>query len=201
MSQNTFFQRYSVLRVLSCFNYAVSKSKLRHHFVPNRLIFITFLSQFFPFSLGTINNIKEAVSWISYTFLFVRMCKNPLVYGLKMDDVFNDPHLDSKRYDLIVEAAERLDDCMMTRYDRRSGNLAVTDLGRIASHFYIQHGTIEAFNNMLTSHLSDPEAMHVRLNLNSKHLFCLKIICPAIIPSLRSDLFLNSFWFENIFPL
>jgi activating signal cointegrator complex subunit 3 len=30
---------------------------------------------------GTINNIKEACSWLSYTFLFVRMTKNPVAYG------------------------------------------------------------------------------------------------------------------------
>ena len=41
------------------------------------------------------------------------------------------------------------------RYDRRSGNLAVTDLGRVASHYYIKCGTIEAFNTMLTAHLND----------------------------------------------
>ena len=33
--------------------------------------------------------------------------------------------------------------------------------GRIASHYYIKHGTIEAFNRMLAPHLSDPDALHV----------------------------------------
>ena len=42
-----------------------------------------------------------------------------------------------------------------------SGNLAVTDLGRIASHYYIKHSTIQAFNHMLAPHLSDPDAVHV----------------------------------------
>lgn len=40
---------------------------------------------------GTVTNIKEAATWLSYTFLFVRMCKNPLVYGLQFDDIFSDP--------------------------------------------------------------------------------------------------------------
>lgn len=110
---------------------------------------------------GTVSNIKEAASWLSYTFLFVRMCKNPMAYGLKHEEIFSDPRLEAKRIHLVQEAAELLDNCMMVRYDRRSGNLGVTDLGRIASHFYIKHGTIEAFNNMLTPHLSDPDAMHV----------------------------------------
>ena len=110
---------------------------------------------------GTVTNIREAASWLSYTFLHVRMKKNPIVYGLKFEDIFEDPSLDAKRVELVTIAAEKLDDCMMTRFDKRSGNLAVTDLGRIASHYYIKHGTIEAFNTMLGPHLSDPEALNV----------------------------------------
>lgn len=32
--------------------------------------------------LGTVTNIKEAVQWLSYTYMYSRMVKNPLVYGL-----------------------------------------------------------------------------------------------------------------------
>jgi len=63
--------------------------------------------------------------------------------------------------ELVTAAADTLDACMMARFDRRSGNLGVTDLGRIASHYYIKHGTIEAFNNMLMPNLNEAEGMHV----------------------------------------
>lgn len=33
-------------------------------------------------SLGTVTNVDEAVKWLSYTYLFVRMKANPLVYGI-----------------------------------------------------------------------------------------------------------------------
>lgn len=33
-------------------------------------------------SLGTVTNIEEAVKWLSYTYLYVRMRCNPLAYGL-----------------------------------------------------------------------------------------------------------------------
>ncbi len=110
---------------------------------------------------GTVNNIKEAASWLSYTFLFVRMCKNPLVYGIEYDTLYSDPQLEHKRLQLVRDAADLLDSCMMCRFDKRSGNLAVTNLGRIASHYYIKHGTIEAFNTMLSPHLNDVDALHV----------------------------------------
>lgn len=32
-------------------------------------------------SLGTIANVREAISWIGYTYLFVRMRREPFIYG------------------------------------------------------------------------------------------------------------------------
>lgn len=32
-------------------------------------------------SLGTVANIRDAVQWLGYTYLFVRMRMNPFVYG------------------------------------------------------------------------------------------------------------------------
>ena len=110
---------------------------------------------------GTINTIHEAVSWLSYTFLYVRMKQNPVAYGLKLEQLYEDPQLCEERLSLVTKAADILDRCMMTRYDNRSGNLGVTDLGRVASHYYIKYPTIEAFNTMLTPHLTDSEALHV----------------------------------------
>lgn len=110
---------------------------------------------------GTINNINEARMWLSYTFLFIRMRQNPIAYGLKFEDLFDDPQLEVERTNLVTKAAEILDRCMMCRFDDRSGNLGVTDLGRVASHYYIKYSTIEAFNTMLTAHLTDSEALYV----------------------------------------
>ena len=32
-------------------------------------------------------NVEEAVQWLSYTYLFVRMRLNPLAYGLDYDEI------------------------------------------------------------------------------------------------------------------
>ena len=37
---------------------------------------------FFP-----VTTVGEAVQWLSYSYLYVRMRKNPLVYGMKYQDV------------------------------------------------------------------------------------------------------------------
>ena len=31
---------------------------------------------------GTVSNLKEAVNWLSYTYLFIRMKQNPELYGV-----------------------------------------------------------------------------------------------------------------------
>ena len=38
-------------------------------------------------ALGTVTNIDEAVQWLNYTYLVVRMHKNPIVYGMSYNDV------------------------------------------------------------------------------------------------------------------
>ena len=100
-------------------------------------------------SLGTVTNVQEAVQWLSYTYLYVRMRKNPLVYGMKYQDVKEDPLLESKRTEIIREAARKLDKAKMIRFDERTGYLFPTDLGRTASQFYIKYDTIEVFNELL----------------------------------------------------
>lgn len=98
---------------------------------------------------GTVTNVREAVTWLSYTYLYVRMLRNPLAYGVTMLQKEEDPLLDAKRLKLITDSAQRLDECRMIRYNRESGNLAVTDVGRVASHYYVGHSSISTFNGVL----------------------------------------------------
>jgi len=111
--------------------------------------------------LGTVTNIKEASVWMSYTYLFVRMLKNPLVYGIGWDELRADPRLAAKRRAFIQHAAEQLEKSKMCRYDSASGNLYVTELGRVASHFYIKHESINVFNSSLKRHMSESEVLYM----------------------------------------
>ncbi|KAG2787421.1 Activating signal cointegrator 1 complex subunit 3 [Phytophthora cactorum] len=110
---------------------------------------------------GTVSNLDEACTWLSYTYLYVRMRKNPLAYGMKLDDVNDDPMLITRRRQLLMDAAEKLAACRMIKILREKVQLdsdqegkiafAVTSMGRVASHFYIQHTSIETFNDLLDS--------------------------------------------------
>jgi pre-mRNA-splicing helicase BRR2 len=38
--------------------------------------------------LGTVTNVSEAMEWLTYTYLYVRMCKAPTLYGILVDVCF-----------------------------------------------------------------------------------------------------------------
>ncbi|EOY19725.1 U5 small nuclear ribonucleoprotein helicase, putative isoform 2 [Theobroma cacao] len=107
--------------------------------------------------LGTVQNAREACNWITYTYLYVRMLRNPTLYGLPADVLSRDLTLDERRADLIHSAATILDKNNLVKYDRKSGYFQVTDLGRIASYYYITHGTISTYNEHLKPTMGDIE--------------------------------------------
>ncbi|KAK8597890.1 hypothetical protein V6N13_095285 [Hibiscus sabdariffa] len=107
--------------------------------------------------LGTVQNAREACNWIGYTYLYVRMSRNPTLYGLPADVLSRDSSLEERRADLIHSAATVLDKKKMVKYDRKSGYFQVTDLGRIASYYYITHGTISTYNEHLKPTMGDME--------------------------------------------
>lgn len=57
----------------------------------------------------------------------------------------------------IHSAATILDKNSLVKYDRKSGYFQVTDLGRIASYYYITHGTISIYNEHLKPTMGEIE--------------------------------------------
>ncbi|XP_012853916.1 PREDICTED: activating signal cointegrator 1 complex subunit 3 isoform X2 [Erythranthe guttata] len=110
-------------------------------------------------ALGTVTNVKEACAWLGYTYLFIRMKMNPLAYGIGWDEVIADPSLSLKQRALVSDAARSLDKAKMMRFDEKSGNFYCTELGRIASHFYIQYSSVETYNELMRRHMSDSEVI------------------------------------------
>ncbi|XP_010788399.1 U5 small nuclear ribonucleoprotein 200 kDa helicase [Notothenia coriiceps] len=111
--------------------------------------------------LGNVQTVKDAVNWLGYTYLYVRMLRNPTLYGVSHDDRSADPLLERRRIDLVHTAANVLDKNNLVKYDKRTGSFQVTDLGRIASHFYITHDSIQTYNQLLKPTLSEIELFRV----------------------------------------
>lgn len=111
--------------------------------------------------LGTIQNIKDAVQWLGYTYLYIRMLRQPQLYGISFDKLKEDPLLELHRADLIHTAALHLDRSGLVKYDRKSGHFQITELGRIASHYYCTHETMMTYNQLLKPTLSEIELFRV----------------------------------------
>ncbi|XP_015183023.1 PREDICTED: activating signal cointegrator 1 complex subunit 3 isoform X2 [Polistes dominula] len=142
-------------------------NKLSHYLslltnqIPIESSFITYLADNLnaEIALGTISNVEEAVEWLSYTYLFVRMKLNYLQYGIQYATIADDPNLEQKRKELIDAAAKALDKAKMIRYNIRTGDVNTTDLGRIASHYYLKYDTVEIFNELSENFMSEADIL------------------------------------------
>lgn len=112
-------------------------------------------------SLGSVTSVDEAVRWLGYTYLAVRMRLNPFAYGIDWRDLEGDPQLVQKRRAMVMEAARKLHTLQMVVFDERTGSLSSKDLGRIASEFYILHETVETFNTVASPHASEADAISI----------------------------------------
>ncbi|KAI9834766.1 MAG: hypothetical protein M1819_002852 [Sarea resinae] len=110
--------------------------------------------------LGNVRTRDEGVEWLGYTYLFVRMLRSPGLYsvGAEYED---DEALEQKRVDLIHSAATVLEKSSLVKYDKRSGKLQATELGRIASHYYITHSSMLTYNHHLQPSITPIELFRV----------------------------------------
>ncbi|PVU92630.1 hypothetical protein BB561_003719 [Smittium simulii] len=111
--------------------------------------------------LGTTTTLSEAVAWLGYTFLFIRMRKNPLAYGITNNELIADPNLLNYRQNIIKNAARELHKLQMIVFDANSEQLISKELGRIASTYYLSHRTIERFNAVLSGNMSDADLISI----------------------------------------
>ncbi|KAK6200925.1 RNA helicase-related protein required for pre-mRNA splicing [Scheffersomyces amazonensis] len=115
--------------------------------------------------LGTIQNRDTAVQWLGYTYLYIRMLQSPGLYlvGANADGDDDDDSLFWKRHDLAHSALTVLHENRLIQYDSdsESGNVTPTELGKIASHFYINYKTMNMYNTQLKPWLSEIELLKI----------------------------------------
>lgn len=111
--------------------------------------------------LGTVQNVRDAVTWLGYTYLYIRMLRQPTLYGISHDHVKQDQLLEQHRADLVHTASLHLDRSGLIKYDRKTGQFQVTEIGRIASHYYCTHETMQTYNQLLKPMLSEIELFRV----------------------------------------
>jgi len=98
---------------------------------------------------GSVNNIKDAVNWLGYTYLYVRMLKNAKHYGIPSDELEDDKELLRRRVNLAHSAFSILERNGLISYDRKSGAVVPNFLGKIASFYYIKYASMAIYNSNL----------------------------------------------------
>lgn len=68
---------------------------------------------------------QDAVNWLGYTYLYIRMLRSPALYGIAHEHLKADPLLEQRRLDLVHTAALMLDKNNLVKYDKKTGNFQV----------------------------------------------------------------------------
>ncbi|KAL2159202.1 hypothetical protein VTH06DRAFT_2634 [Thermothelomyces fergusii] len=110
--------------------------------------------------LGNVRNRDEGVEWLGYTYLFVRMLRSPGLYSVG-PEYEDDTALEQKRVDLIHSAAMVLKKSNLIKYDEKTGRMQATELGRIASHYYITYSSMDTYNKLIQPSMNDIELFRV----------------------------------------
>ena len=110
--------------------------------------------------LGNVRSRDEGVEWLGYTYLFVRMLRSPGLYSVG-PEYENDNALEQKRVDLIHSAATVLEKSSLIKYEKKTGKLQSTELGRIASHYYITHNSMLTYNHHIQPMITPIELFRV----------------------------------------
>ena len=110
-------------------------------------------------SLGTVTSVPEAVTWLGYSYLFVRMRRNPQAYGIDWNEFQDDPQLGQRRHELIVHAARTLHNSQMIIFNEKTEELRAKDVGRIASQYYVLQTSIEIFNTMMRPQATEADVL------------------------------------------
>ncbi|PKI82775.1 Brr2p [Malassezia vespertilionis] len=111
--------------------------------------------------LGTVRNRDEAVAWLGYTYLYVRMLRTPALYGVTHDYLQQDAFLEQKRADIAHSAAVLLEKAGLLKYDRTTGLFTSNELARIAAHYYLTHTSMGTFHRHLKSHVGMIELLRI----------------------------------------
>lgn len=112
-------------------------------------------------SMGCVSSIDDGKLWLTYTYLYVRMLKNPILYGIPVDEHQTDPSLERRRAELIHAAAQILDRAGLVKYDSKQGSITGTNLGRVASNFYVSHQTISMYIEHLRPTATDVDLLRI----------------------------------------
>ncbi|KAJ8310616.1 LOW QUALITY PROTEIN: hypothetical protein KUTeg_012481 [Tegillarca granosa] len=113
--------------------------------------------------LHTINDISIAMEWIRYTFLYIRVLKNPKHYGMLMNkyiDIFyfigmpvglNKEQVERRLQDLCMKNLNQLAGINLISMDDETFDVKPTEAGRLMARYCIAYETMKKFCKLSAS--------------------------------------------------
>ena len=90
------------------------------------------------------------------------MLEAPALYGVGANYQEDDDGLIQKRADIFHSAAVlKLEKCQLVKYERSTGHFTSTDLGRIASYYYVTYNSMMVYSQHLRPTMSTLELFRV----------------------------------------
>lgn len=89
------------------------------------------------------------------------MLRSPALYSVGVDYQEDDGGLVQKRADIVHSAAVMLEKCNLLKYERATGRFQSTELGRIASHYYVTYNSMAVYNKHLRPSMTMLELFRV----------------------------------------
>jgi len=104
---------------------------------------------------GRVTSLQDCTDWLGYTYFYVRMKHNKALYRVGPgynDDTFN---LQRRRRDLAYSALVILARNRLIKYDYQNDIVIPTDLGKVASFFYISYQSVKEYDKKLNPYMSE----------------------------------------------
>ena len=98
---------------------------------------------------GTICTISEGVQWLKKSYFYQRMLKNPHGYSINAKALELDPSGHMILLEKVTAVVEGLNRARLIRFNRSNETVYSTDMGRIASNYYINVETMSYFMSNL----------------------------------------------------
>lgn len=144
--------------------------------------------------LGNVLNISDALRWLKNTFLYTRMIKNPVHYGILPEEIGLEEQALSEYIYLTIKRLEeyKLIDIVRKNENPCSWTLNSSFFGYITSLFYLNHVTVADWINKIDKINSNMEIME--LLFESQEFLNLSVRTDEIghLQTLHNDLLTSS---------
>ncbi|UKJ88638.1 U5 small nuclear ribonucleoprotein-specific helicase [Theileria orientalis] len=123
--------------------------------------------------LRNVTNLQQALKWIKTTYLYVRIQKNPLLYGFNPSSANDEGEESENTYNIDAEELDNhllvlinssfvfLEKNGLVKYERKSGMVTSTGLGVIASNYYLRPESIKIYSDSLRPNLTDSDLLNI----------------------------------------